>query len=150
MKNHVIIIFTVLIFGPIAALIPGKITISKTGSVDPKVFWSLSPDKNKINTDTYIRANQDIHIPGYDCSPCSIVKRVGCLPGQHLRNAGRNFYCNDRLLGQALKGKNHYIFNGTIPEGRYFIIGDSEKSYDSRYFGLIEEEKIDAVLIPII
>jgi len=115
MKKHGMIILTVLIIGPIVAVIPGKITISTTGSVDPKVFWSLSPDKKKIEIDTYIRANQDIRLPGIDCRPCSIVKRVGCLPGQHLTNTGRAFFCDGRMIGRALKGKAHLIFNGIIP-----------------------------------
>jgi type IV secretory pathway protease TraF len=85
------------------------------------------------------------------CAPCSIVKRIGCLPGDRLVNKGPKYYCNDAYLGQCKKGKNiePFQFSGTVPPGMVFLVGDRDKSYDSRYFGFKQITDIETVLYPI-
>jgi signal peptidase I len=82
------------------------------------------------------------------------AKRLGCMPGERLRVDGLGYYCNEELMGVALvkdsKGKpipKYFSFNGTVPNGKYFMLGDHSHSYDSRYWGLLDENEIMGVEI---
>lgn len=82
------------------------------------------------------------------------VKRIGCMPGQHLELVGDNFFCDKWYIGSILhkdlKGRDiglRFNFNGTIPEGKYFALGDHERSFDSRYYGFVDESQISGVSI---
>ena len=148
-KKQWMIVFLCILAGFFAAKIPRHITISKTTSVKPSVFWTLSADFRKIKKGHYVRAVADIELPHFKCNPCSIVKRVGCLAGDHLSEKDGSFFCNDKLIAKVQDGMKHFAFNGTVPIGQYFLIGDNPKSYDSRYCGFIAKEAIDARLIPL-
>ena len=43
--------------------------------------------------------------------------------------------------GKSLKP---YVFNGVIPNNKYFVSGIHPKSWDSRYFGFIDKNRIIA------
>lgn len=84
------------------------------------------------------------------------IKRVGCVPGEKIvLTENYDFYCNDRYLGRALqedsKGRKLEItdFRGLLPEGKYFMVGDILKSWDSKYFGPIDESQFYAAATPI-
>lgn len=72
-----------------------------------------------------------------------LVKRVGCLPGQHLRVTAKEVDCDGKILGLvrefSLSGKRlaPALFDGIIPQGLVFLVGDHPASYDGRYFGLV-------------
>ena len=127
--------------------IPENLTVTKTDSVKYHVFWELErrdPAKND-----YVRLG--LYEPEIGCNPCSIVKRIGCTPGEHLTSEEDRFYCNGEYLGQAKAVKQHpsFDFNGTIPPGMVFLIGDRKTSYDSRYFGFKPFSDIETVLLPL-
>ena len=149
-KKRLIIAGLCLLVGFLAGQVPARITINKTGSVKHHVFWSLKPDPAKFWHGQYVRANTFLELPGYDCDPCSIVKKVGCRAGDHLDVQDGRFFCNTRPICEVMAGHEPFDFSGTVPEGKIFLIGDSPNSYDSRYFGFIEEEAIDAILRPIL
>lgn len=71
------------------------------------------------------------------------VKRVACMSGERLIHSGRDFYCNGAFLATAKawdrKGNPAapFDFNGTIPDGKYFALGEHADSYDSRYWGFV-------------
>lgn len=134
----------------LVALIPMRLTVVVTNSVKYRVFWSYSPDPLKYVHGQYVRANTHKNLPGVSCDPCSIVKKVGCQAGDHLSCQEGQFFCNTVPICKALPGIKPFEFNGTVPEGKVFLIGDSLDSYDSRYFGFIEEGAIDAILSPIL
>ena len=138
-----------LITGFYAAKIPQRLTITKTKSVKHRIFWSVKPDLKKLAYGKYIRAMVHLDLPKFKCDPCSIVKKVGCKAGDHLEEQGGGFRCNGTTICHVKEGKDPFKFNGVIPDGSVFLIGDSLDSYDSRYFGFIDEEDIDAFLIPI-
>lgn len=85
----------------------------------------------------------------------SLTKRVGCTAGQviSVSDDGR-FYCNGQYLGAALSrspaSKKNLVraaFDGSpIPEGKVFMIGDIQTSYDSRYWGLADVNDIYGVV----
>lgn len=83
------------------------------------------------------------------------VKRfIGC-PGDVLQVRERDFYVNGRLVGTARETDSHgipvshFTWNGKIPEGHYFVMGDSPRSYDSRYWGFVKKEWIAGRAYPL-
>jgi conjugal transfer pilin signal peptidase TrbI len=127
--------------------IPRHLTITKTRSVKYHLFWEI--DRKTPQKGDYVR------LPLYEkkigCAPCSIVKRVGCLPGDRLISKGVKYYCNSEYLGQCKTGKNitPFQFSGTVPPGMVFLVGDKDNSYDSRYFGFQQIADIETVLLPL-
>lgn len=84
-----------------------------------------------------------------------VTKRVECAGGQRLETKGRDFYCDGLYLGRgkehSLSGKKAEIFsfNGRVPEGAYFVMGDHPDSFDSRYFGFIWRKDVKAIAYPL-
>jgi conjugal transfer pilin signal peptidase TrbI len=97
------------------------------------------------------------NIPGspYWREGTKFIKRfVGC-PGDVLEVKGLEFYINWHHVGTACstdsKGipVNHFMWNGKIPEGSYFVMGDDTRSYDSRYWGFVKKEWIIGKALPL-
>jgi len=85
------------------------------------------------------------------------IKEVGCMEGDLLAVINKEYYCGEqkaRYLGKAkdyaLNGEKveSFVFNGVIPRGKMFVIGHHKDSYDSRYFGFIDKDKISAIAHP--
>lgn len=76
------------------------------------------------------------------------VKRLACKEGEHLETIGRDFYCNSEYIGTAKsfdkKGNPTTIFHykGIIPRGSLFAIGESLDSFDSKYWGFVDQKWI--------
>jgi conjugal transfer pilin signal peptidase TrbI len=144
-KNQKIIIGMLIL----NALISSRITVNYTKSLKHRVFWNSPYDPTKIVHGQYVRFNTSMDLPQASCDPCIIVKKVGCRAGDNLRSEGGGFYCNSAQICKALPGKETFEFNGMVPEGKVFLIGDSLDSYDSRYFGFVDEGDINAILRPL-
>ncbi len=77
-----------------------------------------------------------------------LTKRVACVAGELLRYENGRHYCGDNYLGVVLKRTSEglplkaFEFNGVIPEGKVFLSGDHERSFDSRYLGLVNESAL--------
>jgi len=95
---------------------------------------------------------------GDDFAPKGLqfFKKVVCVPGDKLEvnPQKREFYCNGKFIGRALNYscKEHkpvypFVFNGTIPKGKYFVIGTDKCSYDSRYWGFVDKSQIVAKIL---
>ena len=78
-------------------------------------------------------------------------KRIACFSGERLKKEGVSYFCQEELIGKISGSidKEAFDFKGRIPPQKLFVIGDKPNSYDSRYFGFIDIEDIDARLIPI-
>ena len=150
-KNRLFIVLCCLVAGVVVAPIPGRITITTTPSVDPRIFWTTEVDESfVVERDKYIRARLTINFPGHKCENCLVVKRVGCGPGSYLETRGKDFYCDGSYLGAAhIDAGNYKKFNQKLGASEVFLIGDNQRSYDSRYFGLVNKDAINAKLIPI-
>jgi conjugal transfer pilin signal peptidase TrbI len=150
-KKQWLLAICCIIIGYLASFIPGRITITKTDSVKYHFFWSIKADAAKLQSGDYIRFTKSIDVDWYDCEPCSMVKRVGCISGEDLQKRGDSFFCQEKFIAKqngSVEGEA-FTFNGSIPPKHLFVVGDNDGSYDSRYFGFIKIEDIDANLIPI-
>ncbi len=77
------------------------------------------------------------------------LKMIGCKEGEYLKTVNSEYYCEDRYLGTALnvdmQGNligEHFIYNGIVPEHKLFVIGTHKYSWDSKYFGFIDQKQI--------
>lgn len=72
-----------------------------------------------------------------------LIKKIVCGEGDYIKTEGLDFYCNGKYLGRARttdsKGRpvEPVELNQYIGRGYYFVMGEHERSYDSRYFGLV-------------
>lgn len=127
------------------------ILIPATHSVFPRVLLRSGDTGNERNQ--YILFfHKDSYLPNGEAN---LVKRLGCMAGQYLQRTGRQFYCDGKEIAQAMthdqKGNVLPVFsyNGIIPEGKAFAVGDTVNSYDSRYWGFIDIS-ITERLIPVL
>lgn len=85
--------------------------------------------------------NQDVII--FDRGDALLIKRLIGIPGDHLKVDQTGVYLNGVNLNVEGYETEYHYYNGIIPEGFYFIMGDNhDESNDSRYFGLVAEEDL--------
>jgi signal peptidase I/conjugal transfer pilin signal peptidase TrbI len=136
--------------------LPGKLSVTLTPSLDHRVFW-LDRSPERVSKGDYVLFRHRELPAGMGVkTPEDVLKIVGCDEGDVLSvDSDRLFFCNGDYLVRAkevsLKGEplRHFVFNGTIPRGYVFVMGQHRDSYDSRYFGFIEKKSIRARAYPI-
>lgn len=80
------------------------------------------------------------------------AKKIGCRPGDILETHQNRFYCNGHYLAIAKPHSNsgkpltQFIWNGTVPDNAYFMVGTHPDSFDSRYYGFIPSNHIISYL----
>lgn len=81
----------------------------------------------------------------------SAIKQITCVSGERILRVEDSIYCGERYLGRVLKGEEYpqIDFNSVIPEGFYFVQGTNERSYDSRYFGIVPSTMFVRKLHPV-
>ncbi len=81
------------------------------------------------------------------------IKYAECLPGDTLKVKGLKYYCNGKYFATAQKTDNkgipvkHFVYNGIIPKGKVFMYAPHPRSYDSRYWGFLDENDIKGVVV---
>lgn len=148
-RTQWLLIFASAAAGLLVYNIPVRITIATTNSVKYKVFWTASPDSEPLKKGMYVRSVKFIDVQGHKAKRYSIIKRVGCMSGDKLIEKNCSYYCNEILFCKSRPGKDNFHYAGIIPDESVFLVGDSQTSYDSRYFGLAKTGEIDALLKPI-
>jgi|JFJP01.1.fsa_nt_gi conjugal transfer pilin signal peptidase TrbI len=85
-----------------------------------------------------------------------VVRKVGCSEREKLtRNENGDFFCHGLFIGKALEKDSlgnplpQFQFSGKIPIGSLFMIGENPDSYDSRYYGLIQTNRIIGKAMPL-
>jgi len=113
------------------------------------VVWQKAEEAWKNST--YIMARWEGEDPNNQGLEEGMVltKRVGCKEGQKLETREYRVFCDGEFLGSALRDVNsrnqkihQFVFNGEIPRGKLFLMGDNSYSYDSRYFGFINTSQV--------
>jgi conjugal transfer pilin signal peptidase TrbI len=150
MKKLVIIAISTFV----SAYITGHILISKTESLNYRVFWKDSIWKNSSEKE-FMKSDYVLFEFAEDVY---YVKRIGCLPNQLLNERDGMWFCGNVKIKDNVtithspassKKLKQFEFDGIIPEGKYFVIGDSENSFDSRYWGFVDADKILHTLTPL-
>ena len=137
-------------------LLPYKISVTLTPSLKHRVYWLvMSPDR--VGKGDYVLfKHRDLTARMGMNKSEAVMKILGCNEGDLLTvDAEKKFSCNGEFLVRAkdysLKGEplQHFAFNGTVPTGFMFVMGQHKDSYDSRYFGFVEKSRIMAKAYPI-
>lgn len=153
MNKIIIAIITVIMFF-VGAYVTGHLLIAKTQSLNYKVFWKSSIWK--CDTEKALKKGEYIL---FEFAPdVYYVKRVACMPGQSLQVLEGIWFCGSKKIKDGVsithskatgKKLQQFDFYGIIPENKYFVIGDSQDSFDSRYWGFVDAENILHTLKPI-
>lgn len=137
--NILFIIFSLVI----GSFITSHILIPATHSVFPKILWKTG--KIPVVQNEYVLFEHvDTYLPEGETH---LIKRLGCIGGQYLSRLNLQFYCDGKQIAIAYvkdsTGKVLPLFNftGVIPAGKAFAVGDTDNSYDSRYWGFIDINK---------
>jgi type IV secretory pathway protease TraF len=155
-EQAVAIVFLAFILA--GAWLPGRITVATSGSLEHRVFFLLpAPPKVELGDYLVFRHQGLSQVQqGLRADHDQMIKRVGCLPGEQLSmDAANHFFCNGRMLGQALetdsKGRPlpQFFFNGTVPADKLFMVGTHPRSYDSKYYGFIDVHEISHQALPL-
>lgn len=143
-----------IIFGLIIGILIGLFFIhfSRDKSLDYHVWLSIG-ERDNYTTNDYVRfkyIHPDKYIEGK-----YLIKQVSCKSGDRLERVGDYFTCNGKNIVKVLHTDRNgnpltqFNYNGVIPKGYYFLTGTHERSYDSRYFGLIYHSEIDEKVFPL-
>lgn len=154
MKSYLYKSENFIIIGLILGIVFGIffIHLSRDTSLDYNVWLSAGKQDN-YTLNSYVRfkyTHPDRYIEGK-----WLIKQVACREGDLLERYGDYFICNGKNIVKALhtdKNGNPLIqfeYNGIIPKGYYFLTGTHDRSYDSRYFGLIYHSEIDERVFPL-
>ena len=147
-----LILFQLLIVGvtyPLGKLLQDHIAISvnKSESLKGKLFLVLKGKPEAL-------AKGDLVVFGIDGDKYydnnNLLKRVVATSGDVIIRDGNNYYVNDELVATAKdysksgqKLNKYAIDEVWLQEGEYFVMGDHIDSYDSRYFGLVNQDQLE-------
>lgn len=79
-----------------------------------------------------------------------LIKHIVGLPNDTVQITDKEeIIINGNVVGNGLyyvhkanMNIEKFTFSGKIPQGKYFVLGNTKYSYDSRYWGLIDENQI--------
>ncbi len=158
-------VFSVLLIG---AMVPSRIAITTSPSLDKRIFFVLKEAPIQgVEQGQYVMLDlrntalskeiwADVKGAAGEEKTARIVKRVTCRGGDILESRGNEYFCNGQHIGTAkdktLSGRDtvKFKYNAAIPSGFLFVTGDHADSLDSKYFGLVPENKIEYVLVSIL
>jgi len=132
-------------FGPVYERLPVRIDATMDRSL-PYSVWITYADFNE-SKHRYALFVPPVH-NRYTLHVKYLMKRIACYPGQTLRTKGPDYYCDGIFVGRAKKRDHEgraveaFEYNGTVPDGKYFMQGTHPRSYDSRYFGFVDRSLI--------
>ncbi|AII15528.1 conjugal transfer peptidase TraF (plasmid) [Campylobacter iguaniorum] len=123
-----------------------------TKSLDKDYFIFQRDWQGKIAKGEIIYFSLPIETPYYK-KASKFGKIIMCEGGDKLSTQGLDYYCNNKFIGTAKttdkngKPVSPFIYNGEIPQGSFFVMGTHERSYDSRYWGFVNEDQIQGIAI---
>lgn len=85
-----------------------------------------------------------------------VIKVVDGVPGDRVKVTQDKVSVNDVVVGKGLllskklkKPKSRYVRDEIVPEGKYWFMGRSEDSFDSRYWGYVSKSNVIGRAYPI-
>lgn len=137
-----------LAFAILGGSLASRIAVVTSDSIDHRVFFlsKLSGPISKGDYVVFIKKGAQVFLQKSLKEHNRMIKKVGCLPGEDLQvDEALNYTCSGESLGKALttdstgRPLTPFIFNGVVPAGHYFMVGTNPRSYDSKYYGFINE-----------
>ena len=142
LRVKILFIGMVSLFAVIVPMLFMNISSNWSNSIEEDIFWLQKggiPQKGDFiffkRRITAIDPDQDI----------TLVKKAVCVSGEYLIVGPNWVFCGGIYLGKIYPGLQPALFFGVIPKGKVFAMSTALDSYDSRYFGLINEEEIYAI-----
>jgi len=137
-------------------LLPYKFSVTLTPSLKHRIYWLTRNPEKVVRGDYVLFHHKELAAKVGMKKSEEMLKVLGCNEGDQLTvDAEKKFYCNGEYMIRAkdisLKGEplQHFVFNGQIPKGVMFVLGQHKDSYDSRYFGFVDKNRILAKAYPI-
>ena len=124
-----------------------RISFNVSGSLPFRVFLTVRGGEISCGPRKIGLFRLNVQNPYWDYGAVFAKRFVGC-PGDTLRTQGTKFYLNGERIavasGHDSKGVavSSFRFDGVIPAGSYFVLGDGGRSYDSRYWGFVRKSWI--------
>jgi len=81
-----------------------------------------------------------------------VVKRVAAIEGDFIEDDGEQIFINGSLVEprnpgvierMSARGIDLKPFTGVVPPGKVYLMGSLERSFDSRYWGLLDLSVVD-------
>lgn len=140
-------VFLVLVLLAGAYLFGIRLSFNVSGSLPFRVFLTVRGGEVSCGPGSIGLFRLNVRNPYWDYGTVFAKRFVGC-PGDTLRTKGAEFYLNDEKIALAKEHDSKGVavtsfrFEGVIPVGSYFVLGDGEKGYDSRYWGFVKKSWI--------
>lgn len=145
--NNVDLASRVLVLALIALAIAfgmDRVVLAHGESVPYTIFWKLPRSPAKKGDFVTLEVSHPI----IGAQPKALTKRLVCDAGDWLQLKEDAFYCNGERLGGFItrtwddRPLQPFAFDGRIPEGKAFVMGTHPRSFDSRYFGLVDKARL--------
>lgn len=84
-----------------------------------------------------------------------IAKEVAGLPGDHIVVKNDRAYVNGAFVGQLIlnaklgRGPGGFDRDQIVPPGKVFLLGTLPRSYDSRYWGFLDQSRLIGAVTPL-
>lgn len=163
MKNKLIKIFSIPVIFFIILFATSRVIKINTSKSEPLGIY-LIVSKNNLNKNDYVMFKNNVNDytslavkRNYMYRHNVFIKNITGITGDHIKITTDACYINGVYMGKVYNKDNKnrplhiFMTNTIVPEHYYFVTSTRiDNSYDSRYYGLIPEDKIKARLIPLI
>lgn len=139
-------------------LIGGTIAINISESLPVGIYMQTTPKQIKSGDIILFYSetiNQTAAKRGYIKPGSQLGKRVLAVGGDNLQT-GEKTIINGEVVSSKIQQKDSqkrpmeiFQFEGIVPSGKIFVLGDTPGSYDSRYYGFVNESDINKKLKPL-